>query len=268
MTVWVSDAHRPSVRYPDRKVEATVDYRILCDYDSLSVAAAAIIAQQLRQKPDSAIAMATGGTPLGTYRELIRLHREEGLDFSQVTTFNLDEYRGVAPDHPASFVRFLHDHLYGHVNVTPTLMHMLDAATAATDAVAACRAYDAQLAAHGALDLVLLGIGLNGHIGFNEPKPQLMAETHIEDLLPETVASEAKRFRPGEPTPTQAIAMGVGPIMRARRVILLANGAAKADIIRQTVRGPIVTTVPASLLQLHPNALILLDAAAAGGLTD
>lgn len=235
--------------------------RVLPDYDSLSRTAAVLIADQLRQKPASVISLATGSTPVPTYRELIRLHQEEGLDFSGVTTFNLDEYLGVAPEHPASFARFMRDQLYDQVNVDPARLHMPRGNAA--DPAAECAAYDAAIADHGPLDLVLLGIGRNGHIGFNEPKPQLHAETHIEDLLPETVIVEAQRFAAGETTPRQAIAMGVGPILRARRIILLANGAAKAEIIRRTVQGPITTEVPATLLQLHPTAELLLDEAAA-----
>lgn len=231
------------------------------DYDHLSRVTASMVAAEIRWKPDLVLGLATGWTPLGMYRELVRMFREEGLDFSHVTTFNLDEYYGLSPADPHSYHYYMWDNLFRHVNVRPDLVHIPPGQPA--DPAAACRAYDEAIDASGGIDVQVLGIGRNGHVGFNEPGGTLQAATHVIELTAATRRANARFFPRLESVPRRAISMGMRPIMQARQVILMAAGREKARAIQATVHGPITTRVPASLLQLHPRCTLVVDRQAA-----
>lgn len=236
------------------------------DYVALSRAAAAIIAVQLRAKPTSVLGLATGSTPVGTYQELVRMHREEGLDFSQAVTYNLDEYLGLPPTNAQSYNHFMWEHLFSKVNIRPENVHIPPGQPA--DAARACRDHDRSIEAAGGIDLQLLGIGRNGHIGFNEPDFYLRTETHLVALTEDTIVANSRFFTDPAEVPRAAITMGVGTIMKARHIVLLAFGADKADILASMVEGPVTTEVPASILQMHPQVSVLLDQDAARVLLD
>ena len=226
------------------------------------VIAAQIIAKLVHSKPDCVLGLATGSTPLGTYRELIRVHREDGLDFSKVTTFNLDEYVGLTAEHPQSYRAFMTENFFRHVNVDARRTHVPDGM--ARDIPAECARYEAAIVAAGGIDLQLLGIGTDGHIGFNEPSSSLASRTRIKTLTERTRADNA-RFFGGDlaQVPFHCITMGVGTIMASREVLLLAFGANKADAVAAAVEGPITAMNPASVLQMHPVAKCVVDDAAA-----
>jgi glucosamine-6-phosphate deaminase len=226
--------------------------------------AAGIIAELVRRKPRCVLGLATGSTPQQTYAELIRLHREESLDFSQVVTFNLDEYVGLGPDDPHSYRYFMRQHLFDHVNLPSGNTHVPNGL--ADDFEAACEQYERQIQDAGGIDLQLLGIGTDGHIAFNEPGSSLGSRTRLKTLAPETVRDNAAQFGHADRVPRLAVTVGVGTILESRRCLLLALGASKARAIRQTVEGPVTAQVTASALQLHRDVTILLDEAAAGQL--
>ena len=212
----------------------------------------------LAKKPDAVLGYATGSTPLGLYGELIRLNREGALDYKDVTTFNLDEYVGLDGSHDQSYRYFMNTNLFDHINIDLGRTHVpsgLDVAAAAD--------YDRAIEAAGGIDLQLLGIGNNGHIGFNEPGTPFGSRTHLVDLHPSTREANKRFFTSIDEVPTQAVTMGVRTVMNARAVILMAIGKGKAEIIRKTVLGPVTEEVPASVLQLHPEAEIYLDYEAA-----
>ena len=233
--------------------------------ETASLLAARHIARLVREKPGAVLGLATGNTPLLLYRELIRQHREEGLDFSRVTTFNLDEYVGLAPAHPASYHAFMHEHLFAHLNIPRARIHIPDGL--ATDIPASCRAYEDAVRAAGGIDLQVLGIGGDGHIGFNEPSSSLASRTRIKTITERTRRDNASAFGSLAEMPHHVITMGVGTIMDTRQVLLLAFGAKKADAIAAAVEGPITAMNPASILQMHPVAKCLLDEPAATKLT-
>jgi glucosamine-6-phosphate deaminase len=230
-----------------------------------SVIAARLIARLVREKPDCVLGLATGSTPIATYRELIRLHREERLDFSRVRTFNLDEYVGLPAEHPQSYHAFMQEQLFGQINVPAARRHIPNGM--AKDVVLECARYEAAMRSAGGIDLQLLGIGSDGHIGFNEPTSSLASRTRIKTLTERTRQDNA-RFFDGDLTqvPMHCITMGVGTIMESRQVLLLAFGANKAEAIAEAVEGPISAMNPASILQMHPVAKCLMDEAAAGNL--
>ncbi|RMF44066.1 MAG: glucosamine-6-phosphate deaminase [Planctomycetota bacterium] len=233
--------------------------------------AAQIVARLIRERSDlgqtTVLGLPTGSTPVGTYRELIRLHREEGLDFSNVIVFCLDEFYGLSNDDPQLHSRWLHEHFFDHVNLRPENIHCLDSQVAPSDVELHCRRYDEAIQNAGGFDLVLLGIGRNGHIGFNEPYSMRKSRTRLCTLDPITRQSCASDFF-GEPNvPLQALTVGLATILSARHILLLALGEHKASIIRETLEGPITDRVPASYLQEHPDARALLDMPAAGQLT-
>ncbi|MGE5576468.1 MAG: glucosamine-6-phosphate deaminase [Syntrophothermus sp.] len=231
------------------------------DYDELSRRAAETVAAQIREKPDTVLGLATGGTPLGMYRELRRLYQEGKLDFSRTRTFNLDEYIGLAADHPESYHFYMWENFFRHVNLPADQTHIPDGA--ATDLAAECRRYEEMIQAAGWIDLQILGIGANGHIGFNEPGTEFGAVTHVLRLDPRTIKANARFFGSEDLVPRQAISMGIKTIMKSRRIILLASGTDKAEAITRTVNGPVTVDMPASILQLHPNVTLLVDKAAA-----
>ncbi len=231
-----------------------------------SIIAARIIAKLVRTKPDCVLGLATGSTPLATYRELARIHREGVLDFSKVTTFNLDEYVGLPPGHSQSYHAFMDEHFFRHVNVPRSRIHIPDGM--ARDIPAECARYEAAIVAAGGIDLQLLGIGTDGHIGFNEPSSSLASRTRIKTLTERTRADNARFFGGDlDQVPFHCITMGVGSIMAAREVLMLAFGANKADAVAAAVEGPIAAMNPASVLQMHAVAKCIVDEPAAGKLT-
>jgi glucosamine-6-phosphate deaminase len=232
--------------------------------DDASLIAARHVARLVREKPDAVLGLATGATPLKLYGELVRMHRDEGLDFSGVTTFNLDEYVGLEPAHPASYHAFMRDHFFSHVNVDPARIHIPDGR--AKDVPAFCKDYEAAIVAAGGIDLQMLGIGTDGHIGFNEPSSSLASRTRIKTLTPRTRLDNVEAFGRPEDVPFHVITMGVGTIMEAREVVLLAFGSKKSRAIAAAVEGPVTSMSPASILQMHPVAKCIVDEAAAARL--
>lgn len=234
-------------------------------YEEMSRIAARAIADVLNARPDAVLGMATGSTPLGTYRELVRLHREEGLDFSQVTTFNLDEYVGLSPRHEQSYHWFMHEHFFRHVNIPPQNIYIPSGTT--NNYRAFCEWFEQRIRDVGGIDLQLLGIGSDGHIAFNEPGSSLMSRTRLKTLAKSTIDDNARFFERREDVPIYAITMGVGTILEARRIILLANGAHKANAIARAVEGPVTAMITASALQMHPSVLVFIDDEAGAELT-
>lgn len=234
------------------------------DYDKMSKAGAQIVVALLRKKPNCVLGFATGSTPLGLYKELIRLHRHEGLDFSKVTTFNLDEYVGLPPEHDQSYHYFMWENLFKHINVDPRFVHI--PMGMAQDIEAHCEWYEEQIENAGGIDLQILGIGANGHIAFNEPGSSLGSRTRIKTLTGTTREANARFFKNPHEVPKYAITMGVGTIMDAKQLLLLANGEGKAEAIAATCEGPITAACPASIVQLHRYAYVIVDEAAAAKL--
>ncbi|NLW56949.1 MAG: glucosamine-6-phosphate deaminase [Firmicutes bacterium] len=231
------------------------------NYDEMSRTAAGIVADEVRRKPDCVLGLATGSTPLGMYRELIAMYQREELDFSGIKTFNLDEYFTLPPDHPQSYHYFMFENFFNHINVPKEQIHLPQGT--ATDIQKACQEYEKAIAQAGGIDLLVLGIGENGHIGFNEPAERLQVGTHLADLTEETVRVNSRFFPSLPKVPRQAVTMGLGTILKARRILLLANGLRKAPAIKETVSGFITTKCPASLLQVHPDMTLILDREAA-----
>ncbi len=232
--------------------------------EAASALCARLFAGLLRSKPNAVLGLATGSTPLGLYRELIRLHREEGLDFSQVTTFNLDEYLGLGPGHPASYHYFMWENLFRHVNIRPDKVHLPDGL--AKDVPASCEAYEATIRQAGGIDLQVLGIGSDGHIGFNEPISSFASRTRIKTLTERTRSDNAPYFESAQEVPHHVITMGIGTILEAREVVLLGFGAHKANALAEAIEGPVSPLVPASALHFHPKARVILDEAASAKL--
>ncbi len=234
------------------------------DYEAISREAARLVANRLRKKPNLVLGLATGSTPLGLYGELIRMHRQEGLDFSKVTTFNLDEYVGLNPDHPQSYHYFMRENLFSRINLDPRFVHLPDGM--AMDIDQHCHWYEEQIRAAGGIDLQVLGIGANGHIAFNEPGSSLGSRTRVKTLTGTTREANARFFASEDEVPRYALTMGVGTIMEARELLLVASGEGKADAIAASVEGPITAMVPASIVQMHARAFLVIDRAAAAGL--
>jgi glucosamine-6-phosphate deaminase len=225
-------------------------------------ALAADIAGAIARHPSIVLGLPTGRTPIPLYHELIVLREARALDFSRATTFNLDEFLGVAADDPRSYRAFMQRHLFDHVNVSARRVHFLDGRT--TDAARECTRYERAIRRAGGIDLMILGLGANGHIGFNEPGPALVARTHRTRLAPATRAANASLFggRPRD-VPPEALSMGMVTILHAKRIVMLATGAAKARCVERMVNGPLTTMLPASFLQLHRDVEVWLDRAAA-----
>jgi len=233
--------------------------------EDVARAVAARVAGALAGRPSLVLGLPTGRTPIATYAELRRLHRAGRADFSRASTFNLDEFAGVAASHPGSFRTFMNTHLFDSVNVAPSRIHFLNGTAADLDAE--CERYEAEIAGAGGLGLQILGIGGNGHIGFNEPGGELVAATHRVTLADSTRRDNAALFG-GDPAqvPREALSMGMGTILKAAEILLIATGERKAQCIERTVRGPVTTRLPASFLQLHARAEFYLDRAAASRL--
>ncbi len=234
---------------------------VLPTRDTAALAVAGFLAQTLRRAPDIVMGLPTGRTMIPVYRALVRLHQSGLADFGAATTFNLDEFIGLRPGHPGSFRAYMHQHLFDHVNLRRR------ASSFPRSGRRSGSAYDRSIERAGGLDVCLVGIGRNGHVGFNEPASTLVAETHRVRLLPATLRANAFLFgdRPDH-VPKFAMSMGIGTILRARAVVLLAMGKGKAEIVRAATAGPVTTRVPASLLQTHPNVVVVLDRDAASAL--
>ncbi len=230
----------------------------------MSRMAADMLVELVERKPNAVLGLATGSTPIGLYEELVQRHRQ-GQGFTQVVTFNLDEYYGLAADHPASYHYYMKEHLFSHLNIPVQNINIPDGT--AIDAAEECRAYEAKIAKAGGIDLQILGIGTNGHIGFNEPGTPFGSTTGLVNLAPATIEANSRFFERSEDVPRQAISMGIRSIMKCRKIILLANGESKANAIAAAVEGPVTESLPASVLQLHPDCTFILDEAAASKLT-
>ena len=232
--------------------------------ESASNVAAQIVVRLLREKPDAVLGLATGSTPLLLYRELIRLHRAGQVDFSRVTTFNLDEYVGLAPEHPQSYHSFMQENFFGHVNMPKKNIHIPDGLVA--DIPAFCQRYEDAIRAAGGIDLQVLGIGRDGHIGFNEPSSSLASRTRMKTLTMQTRRDNARFFGSEDKVPLHVITMGVGTVMESRQCLLLAFGVHKAHAVAEAAEGPITAMNPASILQMHPTVKVCLDESAASQL--
>jgi len=229
--------------------------------EELGREAARIVANAVRRKPALRLGLATGSTTLGMYKELVRLHRQEALDFSRVVTFNLDEYLGLPANHAQSLRYFMQQNFFAHVNVPAANIHSPDGAIRGNyDQY--CRSYEEAIRDAGGIDLQVLGIGRNGHVGFNEPTSSLGSRTRLKVLSKETIDDNRKFFGPGEEIPQCAITMGIGTILEAKRILLLASGSPKAAAIAEAIEGPITASVTASALQLHPDVTFIVDQAA------
>ncbi|MEK4251463.1 glucosamine-6-phosphate deaminase [Paenibacillus sp. FSL W7-1287] len=226
----------------------------------LNEAAARIITSTVQVNPSAVLGLATGGTPIGIYKELVKDYNEGLVSFSRVTTFNLDEYVGLSPDHHQSYSHYMKENLFNHVDIVAERTNIPFGL--ADQLEEECRQYDERIEAAGRIDIQLLGLGHNGHIGFNEPEDELSSSTHVVNLAEETKQANARFFTETEEVPSQAITMGVGTILKAKMLMLVVKGADKAEIVKRALTGPVTTQCPASLLQTHPNLVVLVDEAA------
>ena len=231
------------------------------DYADMSRKAANIIAAQVILKPDCVLGLATGSTPIGTYKELIKGYENGDLDFSLVKTANLDEYRGLEKSNDQSYDYFMKANLFNHININFDNLNIPTGEN--PDADAECKRYEEVVKALGGQDLQLLGMGHNGHIGFNEPADEFVKETHCVDLQESTIQANKRFFEKVEDVPTQAYTMGINTIMQAKMILVIVSGADKAEIVKKAFFGPVTPQVPASILQMHPNVVVVVDEAAA-----
>lgn len=230
------------------------------DYYHMSRMAANIISAQVIIKPDCVLGLATGSTPIGTYEQLIRWYDKGDLDFSGVTSINLDEYRGLSPENDQSYRYFMNEHLFKHINIKPENTHVPDGLE--PDPEKACSSYNEIIRQAGGIDLQLLGLGHNGHIGFNEPGAAFEKETHCVNLAPSTIDANSRFFASMDDVPKQAYTMGIKTIMQAKKIVVVVSGESKAEIVRNAFYGPCTPQVPASVLQLHNNVTLVGDEAA------
>ena len=236
------------------------------DYEEMSRKAANIISAQLIRKPDSVLGLATGSSPIGTYENLVSWYEKGDLDFSQVTSVNLDEYRGLTHDNDQSYYYFMQKNLFEKVNIKPENTYVPDGTI--EDAKEACEKYDEIIKATGGVDLQLLGLGNNGHIGFNEPDEVFAKGTHCVDLAQSTIEANSRFFASIDDVPTQAYTMGIQTIMYAKRIVVVVSGTGKADIVEKAFFGDVTPLVPASVLQLHQDVTIVGDAEAFSKIMD
>jgi len=237
---------------------------IICkNYDEMSAAAAEIVADVMKAKPACVLGLATGSTPVGMYKKLIEKNAAGEIDFSAVTTVNLDEYYPISPENNQSYRYFMNENLFDHVNIDKARTFVPDGR--ASDPVAACEAYEEIVASVGAADIQVLGIGQNGHIGFNEPDSALEVRTHVTGLTESTIKANARFFASEADVPTKALTMGIGTILGARKIIILANGAAKHEAVAKMLEGKLDTSCPASMLNLHADVVVVCDQAAYNG---
>lgn len=227
------------------------------DYDAMSRKAALIVAGQVLLKPNTVLGLATGSTPLGMYQELIRMYKQGEIDFSEVVTFNLDEYYQLPPDNEQSYHYFMRKSLFDHINIKPENIHLLKGNCA--DAEEESADYEESLRRAGGIDLQILGIGVNGHIGFIEPDQRLNVRTSLIKLTTDTLQANSRFFTAPEEVPRQAFSMGLRAILTAKRIVLLASGKSKAHAIKETVNGYVSTSVPSSFLQTHADVTLIVD---------
>ena len=225
------------------------------DYADMSRKAANIIGAQVVSKPNCVLGLATGSTPIGTYKQLIEWYEKGDLDFSEVKSINLDEYVGLTGDHDQSYRYFMNTNLFNHVNIDKAKTNVPSGV--AEDLEAECERYDALIESMGGIDLQLLGIGHNGHIGFNEPADSFVVPTHVVELGETTINANARFFSSADEVPKKAVTMGIKAIMQAKKVLLIANGKDKKDIVEKALYGPVTPEVPASILQFHPDLTVV-----------
>lgn len=238
---------------------------IVKDYNDMSKQAAKLIAEEVTRNPKTVLGLATGGTPVGMYRELVSLHQQDGVDFSQAQSFNLDEYVGLPSLHPQSYRTYMNENLFAHINLPAEKTHVPQGD--AEDLEAECKRYEQAIAQAGGIDIQVLGIGNNGHIGFNEPGSTKDTTTRVVALTQSTIKANARYFDSIQEVPTQAVSMGIQTILGAKKIILLASGEAKAQAVSQMLEGELTADVPASLLQLHPDVTVIVDEEAASALS-
>ena len=243
-----------------RVIDAGYNKVYVATSDEIASQVADMYESLLKVKPDAVLGFATGSTPLALYAELVRRFEAGRISFRRVTSFNLDEYVGLAPTHDQSYRYFMNTNLFNSIDIDPKAVHVPSGLDTAAETLAA---YDAAIQAAGGVDLQLLGIGCNGHIGFNEPGTPLDSLTHVVTLTPNTREVNARFFASLEDVPTHAATMGIKTVMNARQLVLIATGASKAEALRATVYGPVTPEVPASVLQLHPSAYLFADEEAA-----
>ena len=226
-------------------------------YEELSVIAADILQKQLKQKPDSVLGLATGSSPIGMYDELVARFERGEVDFSGVTSVNLDEYIGLDGTHEQSYRYFMDTHLFNRVNIDKSRTFVPNGLT--TDGERDGILYDEHIESLGGIDLQLLGVGFDGHIGFNEPSDHFVVNTHVEVLDPSTIEANARFFASKEEVPTKAMTMGLGSIMKAKKILLIASGEKKAKVLREAFSGVVTPKIPASILQLHPDVTVIIS---------
>jgi glucosamine-6-phosphate deaminase len=234
------------------------------NYDELSEKASAIVGGAMQQKEGFILGLATGSSPVGLYQGLIKQYENGVLDFSKVKSYNLDEYYPIAPENDQSYVYFMNKNLFDHVNIDKANVHLPDGNAA--DVEKACSDYEKEISDLGGVDLQVLGIGSNGHIGFNEPCDEFVGPTHVVTLTENTIKDNSRFFASADLVPRKAVSMGIGTIMNAKQIVLVANGKNKADAIKAALEGPVVPAVPASVLQFHQNVTFVLDKDAASKL--
>jgi len=228
------------------------------DYNEMSRKAANIISAQVILKPNCVLGLATGSTPIGTYKQLVEWYKKGDLDFSEVSTVNLDEYKGLTKDNDQSYYYFMHENLFNHVNIHPERVFLPDGTN--ENSAEECYRYEQIIKLLGGADLQLLGLGHNGHIGFNEPSDEAPTTTHCVDLQQRTIEANARFFASIDDVPKQAYTMGIQTIMSAKKILVVVSGTDKAEIVKKAFTGPVTPQVPASLLQLHPDVTIIGDA--------
>lgn len=227
------------------------------DYQDLSLKAASVLASKVILKPNCVLGLATGSSPIGTYKELIKGYEEGRLDFSEVRTVNLDEYRGLGAESDQSYVYFMHHNLFDHINIKPENINIPNGKN--PDADAECNRYEDVIKSLNGVDIQLLGIGRNGHIGFNEPDSSFVKDTHCVDLTQSTIDANKRFFASADDVPRQAYTMGINAIMQANTILLIASGKDKAEAVYNSFFGPITPQVPASILQLHKDVILIAD---------
>lgn len=238
-----------------------LDIYITKDYDAMSKKAADLLVSVVNEIEEPILGLATGGTPAGMYKEIIRMNKANEVDFSKTTTFNLDEYYPISKDSDQSYYYFMRENLFNHINIDMNNTHIPDGS--AIDCEAESEAYDVKVRATGGVDMQVLGIGSNGHIAFNEPADDFPTKTQRTDLTAGTIQDNARFFDNIDDVPKEAITMGIGTIMNSKRIMLLASGKAKAGVIKQTILGKVTPQVPASILQFHKDVTMILDKEAA-----
>lgn len=237
---------------------------IICEnYEEMSKEAAKIMASQVHLKPDCVLGLATGSTPVGAYKELIKMYKDNEIDFKDVTTFNLDEYYPITRDNDQSYYYFMHENLFNSINIPEEKIHVLNGE--AKDAEKECMDYDKHIEEHGGIDLQLLGIGRNGHIAFNEPDENLVAGTHVTALTEDTIDANARFFNDIKDVPTKSLTMGMASIMKAKKILILINGAGKHNALKKMLSGEISTACPATMLNMHSDVVVICDKEAYNG---